>query len=140
MDFYDASASSASPGERGSADQLRRMQADEADRRLFALFDEIDTMIEEGRERDLEAGLDPAIAERLDSIAGADDAPYELRELHRRVREGTLTWEEFWLAPQDEPGGHELIHAAMRAEGAELSTLLRAVEDEPPPESGVLGC
>lgn len=137
MEFYDASAGT--QGQDRGADALRRLQAEDADRRLFALFDEIDTMIEEGRERDLEAGLDPAIAARLDAIAGADDAPYEFRELHRRVRERSLTWEEFWLAPQDEPGGHELIHAAMKAEGAELATLLRAVEDQPPPGSGVLG-
>ena len=138
MDFYDASAP-APRKETSSADLLRRMQSDDADRRLFALFDEIDTMIDEGRERDAEAGLDPAIAARLDAIAGADDAPYEFRVLHRRVDEGTLTWQEFWLAPQDEPGGHDLIHQAMKAEGAELATLLRAIDEEPPPETGVLG-
>lgn len=139
MDFYDASAPAEKTQERSSADLLRRMQAEDADRRLFSLFDEIDTMIDEGRERDREEGLDPAIAARLDAIAGADDAPYEFRVLHRRVEERTLTWEEFWLAPQDEPGGHELIHRAMKAEGAELATLLRAIEEEPPPETGVLG-
>lgn len=138
MDFYDASAP-APKKEEASADLLRRLQSDDADRRLFALFDEIDTMIEEGRERDREAGLDPAIAARLDAIAGADDAPYEFRVLHRRVQERTLTWEEFWLAPEDEPGGHHLINVAMKAEGAELATLLRAIDDEPPPETGVLG-
>ena len=137
MEFFDASAPA--PQERRSTDLLRRLQADDAERRLFALFDEIDTMIEEGRERDRDAGLDPAIAARLDAIAGADDAPYEFRVLHRRVAERTLTWEEFWLAPEDEPGGHRLIHEAMKAEGAELTTLLRAVDDEPPPETAVLG-
>ena len=137
MDFYDASAP-APKTERSSADLLRRMQSDDADRRLFALFEEIDTMIGEGRERDREAGLDPAITARLDAIAGADDAPYEFRVLHRRVHERTLTWEEFWLAPEEEPGGHRLINEAMKAEGAELATLLRAVDDEPPPETGVL--
>lgn len=137
MEFFDASAPAARD-ERG-ADLLRRMQAEDADRRLFALFDEIDERIEEGRERDREAGLDPTIAARLDAIAGADDAPYELRVLHRRVREGTLTWEELWLAPEEEPGGHHLVNEAMKAEGAELTTLLRALDDEPPPDTAVLG-
>lgn len=137
MEFFDASAPA--PQKERQADLLRRMQADDADRRLFALFDEIDTMIEEGRERDRETGLDPAIAARLDAIAGADDAPYEFRALHRRVLERTLTWEEFWLAPEDEPGGHHLINEAMKAEGAELEMLVRALDDEPPPDAGVLG-
>lgn len=136
MDFYDASAPA--PRKERNADLLRRLQADDAEVRLFALFDEIDTMIDEGRERDREAGLDPAIAARLDAISGADDAPYEFRVLHRRVHEHTLTWEGFWLAPQDEPGGHDLVHEAMKAEGAELTTLLRALDDEPPPETAVI--
>lgn len=138
MEFFDASAPARS--EERNADLLRRLQAADADRRLLALFDDIDAMIEEGRDRDREEGLDPAIAARLDAIAGADDASYELRSLHRRVHDGSLTWQEFWLAPEDEPGGHELVTAAMRAEGAELATLLSAVEgDEPPPQTGVLG-
>lgn len=137
MEFFDAS--SPAPRSERSSDLLRRLQGDDAERRLFALFDDIDTLIEEGRERDSEAGLDPAIAARLDAIAGADDAPYEFRALHRRVQERTLTWEEFWLAPQDEPGGHDLIHESMKAEGAELATLLQAIDDEPPPETAVLG-
>jgi hypothetical protein len=137
MDFYDASAPA--QGKARSTDVLRRLQAEDADRRLFALFDEIDDAIDRGRERDREAGLDPTIAARLDAIAGADDAPYELRALHRRVLAGTLTWEEFWLAPEEEPGGRHLVDEAMRAEGAELAILLRALNDEPPPDTGVLG-
>ena len=137
MEFFDASAPA--PTEPRSADLLRRLQADDAERRLFALFDDIDTMIEEGRERDREAGLDPGIAARLDAIAGADDAPFEFRALHRRVSERTLSWEEFWLAPEEEPGGHRLINEAMRAEGAELASLVHALDDEPPPETAVLG-
>lgn len=137
MEFYDASAPA--QGDVRSTDLLRRLQAEDAERRLFALFDEIDDTIDRGRERDREAGLDPTIAARLAAIAGADDAPYELRLLHRRVREGTLTWEELWLAPEEEPGGHDLVTEAMRAEGAELATLLRALDDDRPPETGVLG-
>ena len=136
MEIYDASTPP--PAERGS-DVLKRLQADDAERRLFALFDEIDEMIDEGRERDREQGLDPGIAARLEAISGADDAPYDFRALHRRVRERTLTWEALWLAPEEEPGGPSLIHEAMKAEGAELAGLLRALDDEPPPGSGVLG-
>lgn len=136
MEIYDASTPP--PAER-TADVLKRLQADDAERRLFALFDEIDEMIDEGRARDREQGIDPGIIARLDAISGADDAPYDFRELHRRVRAGTLTWEELWLAPEEEPGGRALIHEAMKAEGAELAGLLRTFDEEAPPGSGVLG-
>lgn len=39
----------------------------------------------------------------------------------------------------EEPPKGSLINEAMKAEGAELATLLRALDDEPPPETGVLG-
>jgi hypothetical protein len=139
MEFFDASAPP--PAKDRTADVLKRLQADDADRRLFALFDEIDERIDEGRDRDREQGVDPAILARLAAIAGADDAPYDFRALHRRVREGTLTWEALWLAPEAEPGAPSLIHEAMKAEGAELAGLLRVLEEEegdqgPPPVSG----
>lgn len=137
MEFYDASA----PAEEEPAveEVLDELQAEDSDRRLLQLFDRIDTMVEEGRERDRDRGVDPEILARLEAISGADDAPYELRDLHRRVGAGTLTWEELWLAPEEEPGGHLLVNAAMRAEGAALADALASFEAEEPgagPDAG----
>ena len=53
MEIYDASTPP--PAER-TADVLKRLQADDAERRLFALFDEIDERIDEGRARERTAG------------------------------------------------------------------------------------
>lgn len=127
MEHYDASGQTPASNQR---DLLIRMQAEDADQRLLALFDEIDEMIEEGRERDREHGLDPGVASLLDAISGDEHAPLEFRSLHRRVGDGALTWEQFWLAPEEEAGGHRLINAAMKAAGSQLDDVLRQLDED----------
>lgn len=118
-------------------DSLRRMLDDDADQRLLALLDSVEDLVEEGRERDRGQGVDPGILALLDAVAGHRDAPYEFRSLHQRVHEGRLTWEQVWLYPGQEPGGADLLHAAMKIEGATLGDVLTRFEaEEPPPGSG----
>ena len=134
--MFDAAA----PSPKRARDVLLRLQDTDADQRLMSLFDEIDEMIEEGRERDREQGLDPGISDLLDAISGADDAPMEFRSLHRRVQAGTLSWLAFWLAPEEEAGGHRLVNEAMKVAGAELGEILERFDEENPPKNfGVLG-
>lgn len=135
MGTYDAST----PGP-SARDPLRRMQSVESEQRMLAFLDEVDEFLDESRAREREEGLDPTIAALLDSVSGADDAPLEFRSLHRRVAEGVTTWEQFWSAPEETPGGHRLVNVAMKAAGAELDALMRDLDQqEPPPHGGVLG-
>lgn len=138
MGMFDAS--DASSPEPGAGELLRTMAADESEQRMLAFLDELDELIEEDREREREEGLDPSVAALLESITGADDAPLEFRSLNRRVAEGVTSWEEFWVAPEETPGGHRLVNVAMKAAGAELADAMRRFDDRPPPtHGGVLG-
>lgn len=130
----------------GERNPLLRMQAVDADQRLERVLDAVEELVTESREHDLAEGLDPGLARLLDAIAGAEDAPLEFRSLRRRVAEGRLTWLDFWLRPEDQPGGHRLVNAAMKAQGAELAGQLAALDREgpgpdaaPPAPGGVLG-
>ena len=138
MDTFDASVPP--PPEPGTGDLLRTMAADDSELRMLAFLDELDDLIEEDRERERVEGLDPSIAALLESITGADDAPVEFRSLNRRVADGVTSWEEFWSAPEETPGGHRLVNMAMKAAGAELEVVMERFDDRPPPaHGGVLG-
>lgn len=126
MEIFNASA----PPPREPDDPLKALLADDAEDRLLRLLGEIDDLVEEGRRRDTENGLDPGIEARLEQIAGAPGARFEFRSLHRRVSEGRLTWLQLWLQPELEDGGPALISALMRAEAAELGTLIAGLDEE----------
>lgn len=137
MDTFDASDPSP---QLETSTLLRTMAADDSELRMLAFLDELDHLIEEDREREREEGLDPSIAVLLESITGADDAPLEFRSLNRRVADGLTSWEEFWVAPEETPGGHRLVNVAMKAAGAELDAAMQRFDDRPPPtHGGVLG-
>lgn len=119
-----------------------QLQADEADHQLLSFLDSFEESLAESRERTIAEGLDPEIAQRFDELTGVDDAPLEWRSLHRRVREGRLSWQDVWLDPLEQPGGADLIDAVMKAEAAALKEILRRFDEDGPepnaPSGGVL--
>ncbi|MBM7516209.1 hypothetical protein [Nocardioides nitrophenolicus] len=114
---YDASA----PPPDESGPSLLDLASADVDRRLEAVLDVVDDLAAEGEERRLAEGIDPATAALYEAIAGAEDAPLELRSLHRRVHEGRLTWADVWARPSDHDGGTRLLFAAMTAQGRGLA-------------------
>lgn len=123
---YDASAAP-DPAADISA-LLLGMQSQDADRRLLDLLDSVDDLVAAGQARDAGDAFDPALGELLEAVTSAHDAPFEFRELNRRVHSGSLSWQQVWLAPQDEPGGYPLIQAAMRLQATQSADILRRLE------------
>lgn len=114
---YDASA----PPPAAGPPSLLEMESTDVDRRLLDALDAIDDLAAEGEERRLAEGMDPELPEIFEAIAGADDAPLDVRSLRRRVHEGQVRWEDVWLRPSDHDGGTRLLFAAMAAQGRGLA-------------------
>lgn len=130
--MYDASTPQPPRAEMGEL--LRSMAADDSERRMLDFLEEIDVTLEESRVREREEGLDPSVAATLQTITGRDAAPVEYRSLNRRVREGVLSWEDFWFAPEEHAGGHRLINEAMKFAGVELGGMFSKLDEEEPPD------
>lgn len=129
---YDASSATPRP----SAPSLLDVESVDVDRRLMAVLDAVDELAAEGEERRAAEGMDPDTAALFDAVAGADDAPLELRSLHRRVHEGRVRWADVWARPSDYDGGTRLLFAAMTAHSrglaAEVARLAADVEEDGP--------
>jgi len=97
-----------------SSPTLDEMLREDAESRMFGRLSRISERIHQDREREAEEPLDPEIIERLERLCAADDAPIEFRSLARRVREGRLTWKQYWDDPRAAGDDPRLIAAVVR--------------------------
>lgn len=79
---------------------LRAMAAADAEVRALSRLGRIAEHVRHDRERERDEPLDPEVVARFEARCAADDAPLSYRSLARRVHEGALTWQDFWVDPR----------------------------------------
>lgn len=97
--------------------------------RMHELFDAMD-------ERDAHEPLPPRVEGLLEAITNSPDAPVTYQSVGRRVQDGTITWKQFWDAPEKESDGLRLVARVMTELNREATIAIAAHTDRLPPEVG----
>ncbi|MDN5746643.1 MAG: hypothetical protein L0H31_16215 [Nocardioidaceae bacterium] len=97
-----------------SGPTLGQLVRQDAQNHMLGRLSRISERIHHDRDREADEPLDPEIIARLEQLCAADDAPLEFRSLARRVREGRLTWKQYWDDPRAHGDDTRLIAAVVR--------------------------
>lgn len=133
---FDASSS---PSEGPSrAEMLQRMQSRDAVGQLEEALGRLREMNAQWREEESREGVPPEVVAALEEVTTAKDAPLSYQSLARRVREGRLSWLDFWLDPRREQDGQLIVRDAIAMQTKRLRSTLEEME-LPPGEMAQLG-
>ena len=116
------------PDDDDRASELQELEDEVLERQLLAVLGELNELVATIEEEQADdEPLAPEQIAALEAVSGGDDAPLAFRSINRRVREGRLTWVEFWEHPDDQgQDGVNLLFAALGQLAAELPDQIAA--------------